>query len=108
MKILFDENFPKSLKIFFWKIHTVYTVQEMGWNGKRNGELLALLLKEKFDVLITVDKNLHYQQNLKKYPVIIILVDVKFVRPDLLTPLMPNVITLLERKPKPGLSIVKE
>lgn len=107
MKILFDENFPKSLKKYFWKIHDVYTVQQMGWDGKKNGELLTLMLAEEFEVLITADKNLHYQQNLKKYTIIVILIDVRFVRPDLLEPLMPSVLSFLENKPKTGISIIK-
>ncbi|MCG3168008.1 MAG: hypothetical protein POELPBGB_03808 [Bacteroidia bacterium] len=107
MKILFDENFPKSLKKYFWKIHEVHTVQQMGWDGKKNGELLKLMLSKEFEVLITADKNLHYQQNLKKYTIIVILIDVRFVRPNLIEPLMPSVLSFLENKPKPGISIIK-
>lgn len=107
MKILLDENFPKSLKKYFWNVHSVITVQEAGWNGKRNGELLKLLVSDDFDVLITADKNLHYQQNLKKYPIIIIMLEAKFIRPDTLEPLMPSVLKILASNPKKGLTIIK-
>ncbi|MGB7393071.1 MAG: hypothetical protein WA913_01630 [Pricia sp.] len=42
---------------------TIYSVSDKGWNGKKNGELLQLMLYEGLDVLFTFDKNLQYQQN---------------------------------------------
>jgi predicted nuclease of predicted toxin-antitoxin system len=68
MKILLDENLPKKLKRDLSE-HTVFTVRECGWNGKKNGELLVLMQQELFDVLITFDKNLRHQQNFTKYTV---------------------------------------
>ena len=44
--------------------HFVVTIREMGWSGKQNGELLALMQIAGFEVLVTVDQNLRYQQNL--------------------------------------------
>jgi hypothetical protein len=44
-------------------------VSDKGWQGKKNGQLLALLLQDDFDALITIDKNLKYQQNFRKYPI---------------------------------------
>ena len=43
MKLLIDENLPKRLKIHFPE-HEIYTVHDMGWNSKKNGELLKLML----------------------------------------------------------------
>jgi predicted nuclease of predicted toxin-antitoxin system len=74
MKILLDENLPKKLKRDLSE-HTVFTVRECGWNGKKNGELLALMQQELFDVLITFDKNLQHQQNFTKYTVSVIHAD---------------------------------
>ena len=68
MKLLLDENLPKRLKSDFPE-HAIYTVSDRGWNGKKNGELMQLLIAEEFDVLLTFDKNLQYQQNFKKYAV---------------------------------------
>lgn len=70
MKLLLDENVPRQLKRDIIELsdilHEVYTVQEKGWNGKLNGELLGLMLTGQFDILITADKNLQHQQNFKK------------------------------------------
>jgi predicted nuclease of predicted toxin-antitoxin system len=64
MKVLVDECAPRALKSFLSKHgHESLTVQEAGWSGKENGELLALAETE-FDVLVTLDTNLRYQQNL--------------------------------------------
>ena len=68
MKLLLDENLPKKLKRDL-TIHEVYHVSDKGWQGKKNGELLALMLAEGFDALITIDKNLKFQQNFSKYPI---------------------------------------
>jgi hypothetical protein len=46
--------------------YDICTVVEMGWSGKKNGELLRLMNKEGFTVLLTTDQNLRYQQNLEK------------------------------------------
>ena len=45
MKILLDENIPKMLKQHFGKPYRVFTVQEMSWDGKKNGELLGLMMR---------------------------------------------------------------
>jgi predicted nuclease of predicted toxin-antitoxin system len=68
MKLLLDENLPKKLKNDFPE-HEVYTVRDKGWNSKKNGELLELMLEENFDVLLTFDQNLEHQQNFDKYPI---------------------------------------
>lgn len=61
MKVMIDECAPRALKNFFSKHrHESLTVQEAGWSGKENGELLALAETE-FDVLVTLDTNLRYQ-----------------------------------------------
>jgi hypothetical protein len=62
MRLLLDENVPRQLKRDIIG-HEVFTVREKGWNGKKIGELLALLLAEQFDALITADKSLQHQQN---------------------------------------------
>ena len=68
MKLLLDENIPRKLKRDL-TVHEVYHVSDKGWQGKKNGQLLALMLEDGFDALITIDKNLKYQQNFKKYPI---------------------------------------
>ena len=62
MKILLDECTPHVLKRLLTGFE-IMTVQELGWAGITNGALLQLA-DEQFDVLITSDQNLKYQQNL--------------------------------------------
>ena len=62
MKILLDECTPHVLKRLLTEVE-ITTVQDLGWTGITNGSLLQLA-EERFDVLITSDQNLRYQQNL--------------------------------------------
>jgi predicted nuclease of predicted toxin-antitoxin system len=62
VKILLDECLPRYLKRALTG-HDVRTIQEMGWAGRKNGELLALA-EPAFEVFLTSDQNLRYQQNL--------------------------------------------
>ncbi|HLG02298.1 MAG TPA: DUF5615 family PIN-like protein [Bacteroidia bacterium] len=73
MKILLDENIPRHVKFQFPSQYIVMSSQDMGWEGKKNGELLALLIAEGFEIFKTLDKNLQYQQNLSKFNVTIFL-----------------------------------
>ena len=74
MLLLLDENLPKKLKKDFPE-HKVFTIKERGWNGLKNGVLLQKLLENKFDALITYDKNLQHQQNFKKYSIPVIVLN---------------------------------
>lgn len=74
MRVLLDECIPRKLKyVFLGAGHTCVTVTEAGFGAKKNGQLLDLADGE-FDVLVTVDKNIRYQQNLsgRKISVLII------------------------------------
>ncbi len=86
MRVLIDECLPKRIKLTL-KGHTLSTVPEMGWAGKKNGELLTLA-KGQFDIFVTVDQNLQYQQNLKNFEIAIILLVVKNSRYETLSPLI--------------------
>ncbi len=66
MKILLDENLPRQLKADFGSDYDVKTIRDIGWLGKKNSELLGLLVFNGFDFFITIDKNLRYQQNLDR------------------------------------------
>lgn len=96
MKLLLDENLPKRL-IQELKPYQAYSVRQMGWNGKKNGELLQLLLENNFTALITFDKNLQYQQNFKKYTIAVIVLNAKSNSYPALLPLMPQVHQLLQQ-----------
>jgi hypothetical protein len=62
VKVIFDENVPLPLQQFLAG-HAVTTVQQEGWAGIENGDLLKIV-DGKFDVLVLADKNLRYQQDL--------------------------------------------
>lgn len=62
MKILFDQGTPAPLRDLL-KAHQVSTAHERGWSNLTNGDLLRAA-QDEFDLLITTDQNLRYQQNL--------------------------------------------
>ena len=62
-RILFDQGVPVPLRNALVAIAAVETAYERGWSTLQNGELVAIAAKY-FDVLVTTDKNLRYQQNL--------------------------------------------
>jgi predicted nuclease of predicted toxin-antitoxin system len=74
MKVLLDECIPKKLKLQLPDFD-VYTVSELGWSGVKNGQLMTLCVAYTFDILLTIDKNMMYQQNLEKYPVTIVVLN---------------------------------
>ncbi len=63
MLVLFDQGTPVPIRPFL-KEHTVQTTAQRGWDTLKNGELLKAAEDAGFDVLITPDKNIRYQQNL--------------------------------------------
>ena len=91
MKILFDESVPRLLKRRLPHLD-ISTVQEMGWAGLRNGELLRRA-EEHFDVFVTADQNLRYQQNLSGRKLAILVLPSNQV--PLVARLVPVVETLL-------------
>ena len=73
MRILLDECLPTSLKRDFTE-HQVATVLEMGWSGMKNGRLLTIA-ENYFDVLVTVDRGIEYQQNFETRQIAIAVLD---------------------------------
>lgn len=71
MKIILDECVPSIVKRGL-PHRDIVTVQERGWSGIKNGELLKLVVAE-FDIFITSDKNIRYQQNLSALDLVILL-----------------------------------
>ena len=63
MKLLFDQGTPAPLRTHL-PDHSVDTLAEKGWSDKDNGELLKLAEDAGYEVLVTTDQNLRYQQNL--------------------------------------------
>lgn len=93
MKILIDENLPRKLAGYL-EDHECRTVVECGWSGKKNGELLALA-DPLFDVFLTLDKNLPYQQNLESVRVAVLIVRARSNRIQDLLPFLPQCLAAL-------------
>lgn len=78
MKILIDEQLPVKLKYRFTELgYDVSTVRDMNWLGFKNGQLIKTMIIYHFDVLLTNDKNLYYQQRIKDLEICILNVNSK-------------------------------
>ncbi len=99
MKVLVDECVD-------WRLsrdivgHDVKTARQMGWSTIRNGELIASAAKE-FDVFVTVDRNLSFQQNLPAFSIAVIVLRAKSNRLSDLRPLVPELLASIPTA-KPG------
>ena len=67
MKVLFDEDVPGKLARSLPQ-HEIHTVVSMQWGGIKNGALLTLIERERFQVFLTGDKNMESQQRLEGRP----------------------------------------
>lgn len=90
MKILLDESLPRKLKFDFGTEHEVWSVKDKGWLGKKNGELLKVMIADEFDVFVTIDRNLPYQQNTERLPLTIFVLCAKDNRRETLQLLIPK------------------
>ncbi len=96
MKILLDENIDVRFKKLFPPDFVVFTVKDMGWNGIKNGKLIELINANDFDVWIVIDKNISYQQNLKKLSFTIIVLDVLRNTLERIQKLLPKILLALK------------
>ena len=92
MRVLLDEGVPDIIQKRL-KTITIATVQELGWRGISSGDLLDLMIG-RFDVLITTDKNIPFQQNLAKRSLAAI---VPSNRVRILKPLLPQIESAVSR-----------
>jgi hypothetical protein len=97
-KVLLDENLPIKLKYRLQEFCNIYTVSDKGWNSLENGDLIKAMLEDEFDYLLTSDKNLQYQQNLSKYPIGFIILDVLNNNYETILPLIEKVKNILTEK----------
>jgi hypothetical protein len=100
MQLLLDECVPRPLKRDL-PGHDVKHVTELGWSGKRNGELLKLLLAEGFAGFVTVDQNIEFQQDVAASGVAVLVLVARTNRRKELRPLMPVLLEALGRV-RPG------
>lgn len=97
MRILLDESVPSRLGALLAG-HAVTTVQRQGWTSVKNGKLLALAANQ-FDVLITADKGMEYQQNQATLPVAVLIVLARSNRLEDLAPGAPKILEALAGMP---------
>jgi hypothetical protein len=95
LKILLDECIDRRFRRELVG-HDVSTVQESGWTGKKNGELLALAA-ERFQVFITVDRNLYFQQNISRLRIAVIVLAARTNRLADLKPLASSIMLALAK-----------
>ena len=93
MRILLDECLPKRLKRDLTG-HDARTVPEMGRASKENGDLLGLA-ESQFEVFLTVDRNLSYQQDVSRFKIAVVVMEAKGNKYSDLQPLIANVLAVL-------------
>lgn len=88
MRILLDESVPERLGGLLHG-HTWSSVRREGWAGLKNGKLLATAAAT-FDVLLTADKNMEFQQNLSTLPMGVVIMRARSNRVDDLAKVVPE------------------
>ena len=87
MRVLLDEQMPRDL-VSELPGHTVSTVDQAGWKGLDNGALLTKA-SERFDVLLSMDRNMPVQQDIGRYAIGLVLVSAVSNRIESIRPLIP-------------------
>jgi len=90
VRVLLDESLPRPLGRLLVG-HAVRTVGQAGWTSFKNGVLLRLAATG-FDVLITADQNVEFQQNLETLPLAILVLVADSTRLESLEPLVPKIL----------------
>jgi predicted nuclease of predicted toxin-antitoxin system len=104
VNILLDECVPARLAREFAS-HSVTTVQRRGWAGIKNGDLLALAQNE-FDVLITVDRKVSEEQDLRNFTVAVVLLRATTNRLEHLRPLASKILEKLANVPAGAVTVI--
>ena len=91
MKILLDECLPRKLKHSL-QDHECHTVPEAAFAGKKNGALLGLAESAGFEIFVTMDKGLEYEQNLAGRSIAIVVLRARSNRLADLLPLVPDLL----------------
>ncbi len=100
MRVLLDEQLPRQLAPYLVG-HEVRTVQQQGWAGLKNGELLQRAGRAGFDAFVTADQNLTFQQNLRGFNLfVVVLIAPSNALEDLL-PVVPSALAAM-LNPKAG------
>lgn len=103
-RVLFDENMPRQLRRELPEFD-IRTVQEEGWSSLKNGALLGAA-QSTFDVLLTADKRLQFQQNIASFDIAVVVIDARSARLVHLRPLVPRIQVALQNALPPTVSVV--
>ena len=95
MKLLLDESVPRQLAQFFPETFKVRTVQQMGWAGSNNGDLLKRAATHGFAALIIADQGIEYQQNPDTLPTAVLVLIASRTRVQELRPLVPRILGIV-------------
>ena len=90
MRLLLDESIPRRLAKHLTGVE-VDTVHDRGWSGVKNGDLLRTA-ESQYDVFVTVDQNLQYQQNLRGFKIGVVVLVARTNRLEDLLPLVPELL----------------
>lgn len=91
MRVLLDEQLPRQLARELTD-HEVHTVQQRGWAGLKNGELLRNAAEAGFEVFVTADQNLEFQQNLSDSELFVLVLVAQSNTLEDLLPLVPSIL----------------
>ena len=94
MRVLLDENLPVDLAAELVG-HDVATVSDLGWQGVKNGELLQRI-QGTYEVLVTIDQNLEFQQNISSLDLCVVLAVAPSNRMVHLRPIIPALLQAIE------------
>jgi hypothetical protein len=92
--LLLDESLPRVLARDL-PGHEVSTVQALGWSGTANGDLLSRAAESGFDVFLTPDKGLEFEQNPQTLPLTVVILRARSNRLEDLRPLIPEALERL-------------
>jgi hypothetical protein len=94
VRVLLDEQLPRQLARELVG-HEVRTVQQQGWAGLKNGELLQRAAGAGFEVFITADQNIEFQQNLARSGLFVLVLVAPSNALEDLVPLVPDILAQL-------------
>ena len=100
MRVLLDEQLPRQLASYITG-HEVRTVQQEGWAGTKNGELIRLAVGAGFQTFVTADQNLQFQQNLTNVQLAVVIVSARSNALEDLLPCIPALLTAIANA-RPG------
>jgi hypothetical protein len=94
VRVLLDEQLPRQLVPHITG-HEVRTVQQQGWAGLKNGELLKQAEATHFEIFLTSDQNLEFQQNLKRAGLFVVILVAPSNALEDLIPLVPRALAAM-------------